>query len=300
MLLSMSTLGQHRILLGNVQKVQQDLFDLQRQVSSGKQADSFTDLNVRVEVVTALETKIRNGDKYIDSNNVILSRLNSMDISLGALIDEASEIKNVIQTARSATELEYPIFEQSLQRALEVSAGLLNENIAGRYLFSGSKTSIPPVVDPVTAPLIEGTADAGYYQGDTVDLTAQLSESLEINYNIRADEQGFQDLFGAMHAAILGLQRVDDDLLVDGMDLINSALDEIVGLRSRVQNNITIVEAANDSHSTSAPYYKQFLSDEIDTDVVAATTQVALNETILQASFQTFARISGLSLTDFL
>jgi flagellar hook-associated protein 3 FlgL len=295
-----STLAQHQSVLNNVSKVQSELSTLQRQISSGKKANTFSELDVRVEVVNAVESKIRKAEQYQDSNNLIVSRLETTNGAVNGLIDVVTEIRRVMQTARSATTPQYPIFIQTLKNNMSVAAGLLNTNVGGQYIFSGSQTNVQPVTVPVPEPYESGTPDAGYYNGDSVALDAQLSDSLSIEYGVRADDDTFQSLFAAIHLAIEGMELEDDTKIAAAIDLIAGSNDGLLGLQAKVNTNITIVNASNDQHAATVPYLQEFLSKDTDTDIVSATTKAAIDETVLQATFQVFARVSGLKLVDYL
>lgn len=300
MLLPTGTAVRFTNILGNTQKIQHDLTKLQQQISSGREANTFSELNVRVEVVHSLETKIRRTEKYMESNELIKSRLDSMDSALGGVVDAATEARNIITVARGAAKSQFPIFIQSMENLLNVAAEKLNVSIGGAYLFAGSQVDAPPVEVPVPEPLQEGIPDAGYYEGDGVVLKAKLSETLELNYGVNADEDAFQKLFAGMRLAIDGMNNDDDNQLAQAMDLINDAIDGTVAIQGRVVNNISIIDSANSRHEDSLPSAKEFLSAEVDTDVPAAVAKVYLAETLIQASFQVLSRVANLKLSDYL
>jgi flagellin-like hook-associated protein FlgL len=55
-----------------------------------------------------------------------------------------------------------------------------------------------------------------------------------------------------------------------------------------------------DRHTSLSLYWKGVKENVIKTDLVAASTAVATDQAILQASFQTFAQVNRLRLLDFL
>ncbi len=66
--------------------------------------------------------------------------------------------------------------------------------------------------------------------------------------------------------------------------------------------NANKVQLTNiDTNLASSKLYWQGIQQGIgNTDVVSVSTQVAINQGILQAAFQAFAKISSLRLSDFL
>jgi len=103
-----------------------------------------------------------------------------------------------------------------------------------------------------------------------------------------------------MQTLITAMENNDQLMLDKAANLADSAADEINAIQSRVNNNINIIENTNQAHDTSVTYLRGVLGAEISTDIVAASTQVAIDQSILQASFSAFAKISSLRLADFL
>ncbi len=295
-----ASLTNHNTLMGNFNRVQQDLATLQRQISSGRKAQAFNELEGKVERTTSLENKLKNITQYESSNALALARVNTMITAADSIQNIANEMQEVIVLSRSATEAQYPLFRQQMDNLVEQVASLLNTNISGRYLFAGGKTEQPPVEIPVPNTGIIGTPDAGYYQGDSHVHTVRSSENLVVEYGVKADHIAFQTLFAAAKQAIDGFNKGDPNILGDALDLMNTANEEVNAVRASINNNIILLNDTNDLHRITGAFVNGAYGEEISTDVVAASTEVALNESVLQASFSAFARISSLSLTDFL
>lgn len=294
------TYANHQNLLHDTASVQERLAELQGQISSGRKTDTFVGLGNRIEFTTALQTRIRRSDKYVESNNLIKTRLETMNGSISQVLDIAIKLKSMAVTARSATGTEYPIFIQTVKSMMGDAASQLNMSLGGRSLFAGTKTNAEAVPDPIPSLVTDGVADDGYYNGNNEDSTTQISDSLSITYNVRGNEQGFQDLFAAMQTLVTAMENNDQILLDKASQLADSAAEEINAIQSRVNNNINIIEITNQAHDSSVTYLKGVLGTEISTDVVAASTQVAIDQSILQASFSAFAKISSLRLADYL
>jgi len=67
-----------------------------------------------------------------------------------------------------------------------------------------------------------------------------------------------------------------------------------------VDASIVDIQQINERHDASILYYKGVTEAIAKTDPVAASTDVAMDQTILTASFQTFSKISALNLSDYL
>ncbi len=308
-----STISIFNNTIRNFGVVQSDIADLTRQISSGREAKDFKDLGNKTRLVLDLESKLLATKGYVSGNQIALIRLNRMNDSLSSLEEIATSLRNNLVNERSAAGDELPLADFARAQLAQVRDAL-NNSVSGRFLFAGGRTDVEPVSDIVSTsnllddngvpllPLSEGsgTVSANYYLGDNDDVTIRATDQLTINYGITADSAAFQNLIGALHTAIRGEVQDDDDILVSAVDLVNEALDGIVSFRNQVNSNIQIMNGINELHENFKTYLNQTLGDQVGVDVVEATTQLSLNQTLLQATFQNFSRISNLKLVDFL
>ena len=179
-------------------------------------------------------------------------------------------------------------------------AGLLNTQVSGRFLFAGAKTDSPPVTDPVPDPATFGVPDASYYQGDSTELTARVSETQEVRTGMAGNRQGFQDLIGALKATIEGDNTNNTGLIKNALDLVSSAIDQINAYRAEVGTASNAIDRATASHQDFQLHADGIVSDIQNVDVPSAVSALSADQAALQASYITVARITQLSLADFL
>jgi len=300
-----STYARHQTTLQNVNVVQKRLYDTQDQLSSGIKTRDFKGLTGQVEQFTGLEAKIKRTDEYIKNNQVAVSRLQSTNKALDQIIDIADNIKNLIILRRNPANANSIAFEQQLVALRQTFAGQLNSNEEGRYLFSGTKTNIPPVIeDPIIPePVNSGVPDDNYYQGGKDDIILRAQENIEIRYNVRADDEGFQQLFASISLALEAHSLSDtttDQKLANSLQMVSDGLQRVITVQSEVNANTVIINDINDRHDGLKLYWKGLTETVSKTDVLAASTQVAMDQAVLQASFQSFAQLNRLRLVDYL
>jgi flagellar hook-associated protein 3 FlgL len=293
--------------------VQSDMAELTRQISSGRAAKDFKDLGNKTRLVFDLESKLSRTEGQVDGNKLVLIRLNNMNDSMQQLEDIATQFRNNLLTERSGAATALPLADLTKAQLSQVQQAL-NASVNGRFLFAGTRTDGAPVSDLAgTSNLIDasgnnvlptsetiGTPSANYYQGDDGEVTVRATDQLTVNYGITADDPAFQKLIGAMHMAIQAETRGDQEELAQAVDLVNEAIDGIINHRNAINNNLQILQSVNELHENFKTYLGQTISEQTGVDIAASTTKLALNQTILQATFQNFARISGLKLVDFL
>lgn len=294
-----STYSVHQNTLNDVMRTQSNLVDLQGQISSGSKTSRFDGLGTQVEHFVSLESKIGKASNYIEDNNVIQSRVNTQRTIMDGIIQTVDDIQNLIVLRRSANTddtLQFSLQLNSMRRRI---SEMLNTSFEGRYLFGGTDTSSPPVPDDPTT-LAAGIPDSSYYQGSTEDVVARLDDNIEMNYATRADNECFQKIFAAIYQALSASATSTDSNLEGAHDLINQGLDDLIAEKTRLDANSVSIDTITIRHQDLQLYWQGVRDNLINTDIVAASTEVAIDQAVLQASFQSFASVNRLRLVDFL
>jgi flagellar hook-associated protein 3 FlgL len=295
-----ATYAQFTLIQQAVTRTQERIFDRQAQIASGHEALDFAGVATEAHQLVSIKAASVQAQTFIDQNNQIDGRLQIMDTTLGNLGDLASTLKSrIIQRLNSATGDASAIGQEATQMLSSV-AGLLNTQVSGRFLFAGAKTDSPPVTDPVPDPATFGVPDASYYQGDSTELTARVSETQEVRTGMAGNRQGFQDLIGALKATIEGDNTNNTGLIKNALDLVSSAIDQINAYRAEVGTASNAIDRATASHQDFQLHADGIVSDIQNVDVPSAVSALSADQAALQASYITVARITQLSLADFL
>lgn len=295
-----STYAMHQSTLGDVTRMQARLANLQNQLSSGVKSDNFEGLNGQVEAFVQFEAKIGKTQTLVENNTVIISRMQTTDVALDQIINIADDFQDLLIQRRNPISEGNLQFEISARALMEAAAAQLNTAQEGRYLFSGARTDTQAVTTPVPGSVTPGVPDNGYYNGNSTKLYARVSETFEVQYNVTADNPAFQKLFAAFNLGLQADATNSQSMLEEATALITEALDEVIAVRAQVQQNIVNVEEVNERHEQLKLYWTGLNEKIIKTDILSASTEVAMGEAILQASFSSFSRLNELRLTDFL
>ncbi|MEQ1789113.1 MAG: hypothetical protein ABL857_01585 [Rickettsiales bacterium] len=296
-----STFALHQSTLRDASKVQVNLADLQQQLSSGNKSQDFAGLGGSAsEQFLLLENKISKTDTYLDNNNIVATRLNSTDNILSQVIDTAANIKSLISQRRNISS-NSSAFPETLRGAWQSLVSQLNTNQEGRYLFGGTRTNSAPV-DPDNFPTIadDNQPNDAYYRGSKDDVILRADDNIEINYNVRADNTGIQQIFAGLALAQRGHDNGSDEELAKAYDLVEKGLDGIISAQSIVNQNKVSIDNINTRHESFKLYFQGVKEEIGNADLVSLSTEVAINQGILQAAFQAFAKINSLKLSDFL
>jgi len=277
--------------------VQNSLSDSQIQISSKQKTQTFDGLDVSVEQFTSIKSQISRMGNYQQNNTTTIAKMQTVNTSLGQIGQLASSLKSLIQTQISGSS-NNASFTQQLRSQLDSLSSVLNTSYGGNYVFSGSDIGTPPIKIPVPHSVQSGVPDQIYYQGSDQDPVVRISESQTITSGIRANSAEFQKLFAGISQALQS--PTDTKSLQNAEDLIDQGLQGIVALQSKVNSTILNVQQTNSQMQTTQTYFQGFIDDNINADVVGLTAKVSQDTVTLQASFSTFARISGLSLVNYL
>lgn len=296
-----STFALHQTTLRDSSKVQVSLADLQQQLSSGLKSQDFAGLGgSESEQFLLLENKIAKTDIYLNNNKIATTRINSTDNVLSQVIDTAANLKSLISQRRNAAS-NSAAFPETLRGAWQSMVSQLNSSLEGRFLFGGTRTDSAPVNSDTFPTLqVDGVPDDGYYQGSQEDVTLRADDNTEINYNVRADDLGIQQIFAGLAMAQKGHDNNSDADLVKAYDLVEKGLNGVIATQSVVNQNKVSITEINTRHESFKLYFQGVKEEIGNADLVSVSTQVAINQGILQAAFQAFAKINSLKLSDFL
>lgn len=284
----------------NISGVQEDLAKLQQQVSSGIKAQDFRGLNGQVQQFTFLEAKLRQTTQFIQNNQISTARLRTADQALSQITEIADQMENIFVQRRNGAQIDDVNFDQQVRNLTRSIANELNVKFEGRSLFGGTNTEGLPVPDPFVAQAEIGVPDDGYYQGAKTNISYQTDERISFEFPVRGDDVAFQKMFAAVNQALRAHAEGDEESIAISLTLLQEAQGDLNAARARVNSDLVIVEQINDRHRSTQLYIRGVTEEIAKTDVVSASIEIANNQTILQASFQAFARISQLKLSDFL
>jgi flagellar hook-associated protein 3 FlgL len=294
-----STYSIHRNAVSEFTRLQSDFAKIQQQISSGQKAATFTELGNDLTAVANLQNSITGAAKFVDNNKVVATRLTTMDLALQQMQQVASDLKSNLVIANSSGE----VFDirAFADNALQQVQDNLNVKSNGRSLFAGGKTTQDAVGDlRFVSNILNDEPSANYYQGDDLVFSTQASENLTLDYGVKANDPVFQNLISALHmAAQFGETRNNADYQQADVYL-NNALDGLISVRGGVNTDRISLETANAQHNRFSDQLTIVLNDKTGVDIVEATIRSSQTEATLSASLQTFARISKLSLADFL
>ena len=282
-------------------EAQAGLIKTQQQVSSGRRIlNPSDDPAGAARALEVTQAQSLNNQYGINRRNAI-NALSAQDGTLSSVTSLLLDAKDAAIAAGNGSlgDSERGFIATELKGRLDELLGLANSRDAlGNYVFAGFQTNTPPFVQTATGALYQGDAGQRLVQ---VDSARQMAVS---NPGDSVFQGGGQDVFKTLTDLITQLQTPGTAGLATALASANSnlnlALDNVLTVRASVGTRLQELDALDSAGADRNLQYSQELSQLQDLDYSQALTRLTQQQTTLEAAQQSFAKISQLSLFNFL
>jgi len=291
--------------LGNVQG---SLAKTQAQLSTGKQITKPSDLPVKAALVTRLESEIARQNTYQGNIKTVEIRLMGEETALKNTSDVMFRMKELaIQAANDTLSgADRKTVALELDELRNQVLSLANSQDAnGNYYFSGSRVSHMPFGPDAKGVIV--------YQGDQTRMVVNVGDNRRMSLNlpgsdaftkvVRDDGKGgstgvgfFQSLNDLIDA-VKGSNRVAIQRGISEIDTLQQGLSNA---SAKVGTDLKVVDAQNNVLDEITLRLKSTMSDIQDLDYTEAITRMNKDSLALEAAQSSFAKISKLSLFNFI
>jgi flagellar hook-associated protein 3 FlgL len=296
-----STIQTYSQAIADFQRLQGLLVDKQSKIGADSKASTFAQLGSDLTNVQSFKLSMDRSDRFINSIADANRKNDAYFQAMQQLIDIATDYKKNLALESSATNASVNDLTSQSNNSLDTIKDILSTRDGANFIFGGSKTTVPPVDDLKNGSNIDrGVATANYYNGDDFQASVDVSNNLRITYGINASDPAFQKLIGAIN---LGKSEEAKGAAANYSEtgtMLDDAISGLIALQTDVGDNATTFENSTTAHSTAKATFQQQYSDANSPDVVQLTIETSQIQTALQASFSVFAKISQLSLLNFL
>jgi flagellar hook-associated protein 3 FlgL len=296
---TVSTYQALQSVLGDVSTVENNLTTEQEQLSSGNASQSFAEMGGQTQQFLSLSDTISRTNQYLNDHQEIESNVNTAGTILSQIITIASNVQGLLVSRMNNVSTQG--FSNQLTAAWQQIVGQLNTSLGGQYLFSGSAINTPPV-NNVNFPTLQnlGQPDTGYYNGNTQSLTTRVDDNTIAAYNVNAGQLPFQQIFAGLAMAQVGDQQNNTANLQQAETLIQQGMTGVTALQATLGATAQLLTNSDTNLSNQKLYFQGLQQSIGNTDIVSVSTQVAVNQGILQAAFEAFAKITSLQLSNYL
>ena len=288
--------------------IQGSLSKTQEQLSTGKEIVRPSDEPDKAAVVTRLESALSKHDNYKSALNMVKTRLGFEETSLTSVSDALARVKELATQASNdtlGTQDRHSIALELKSLRDQILSYANTQDTNGHYIFAGGRGETPAFGDNGRGQ-VDYIGDQSRTQvivGDNRRLNANRAGSDVFTRVVRDDGKG-----GKVGA---GFFQVLDDLTkaVEGSDSagMKRGLNEVDALNLGVTNGLAqvgadggVVDAQTAVLEALTLQLKTTLSETQDLDYTTAITKMNRDQLALEAAQSSFAKISKLSLFNYL
>jgi len=284
-------------LLGNLRNMNSNIQDWQNKLATGQRIHRPGDDPVGISYQMRYDTELSRSDEYLENTRTGSGILKTMDSLMQQANDVLKRAKVITQQASNGTvpaDVRATIAAE-MRQLREQMVLIGNSSYNGRYLFNGQKTD--------QAPYNSGTAASDIVDKGVYFLNVSPSVTVPVSLNgeeIFGTAGGANNTFQILDDTIAHLDADRQDLILADMDRFDIAADRISKMWAEIGARANRFELVENRILDQQVSLKELRGKVADVDMPEAIMQLKIQENVLQAALSTGARISQLSLIDFI
>ena len=280
---------------------------MQAQLATGKQVLRPSDSPEQAGMIQRLSSALNRQDVYSSNLDAINSRLGAEEAALMSSEDVMQRVRELAVQASSDTMsvADRKIIASEVTALRDQLLSLANaQDVSGNYVFSGSMVRDQPFTEDAAGNLV--------YHGDQNRMLVDVSDQRQLALN-RPGNEVFSSVIRETDGVSerVGFFQVIDDfnaaLLNQDSGQLQNSLAEVSELTlnmavsiADVGSRLRISELQTDSLADAKLRYQTLLSGAEDLDYATAITQLTSEIMSLEAGQSSFAKISQLTLFDYI
>ena len=283
----------YRTLKNNLNLSSSQLNDLYVKSSTGVEVAKASDKPSIVGTIIGDRSDIVKSERYIENCKNVQDNLSSTEVyvdSLQELMSRAQEIATAAANS-SLSESDLATYANEVKTIQQSVLDLANTQVDGKYIFAGySDQSIPFSGTPV---VYSGTTDKQMVATAAGSTTAR---------NIPGNELFTDpvDIFSVLDNLTSAIQSGDISTISSQLSPIANALNQIADQQSTIGTISSRMDDLIAMHESSKLITEDNLSNAQDADLTEVLSDISKMELSVKATMQVTARVSSLSLLDYL
>lgn len=297
-----------------IQRQSSEMLHTQQQIASGRRILTPSDDPIAAARALEVTQSQRANEQFQTNIGYAKDALATLESDLGSIGDILTYIRTRAVEAGNATYS--PDEHQTIAADIEAQFSALlaianSKDATGEYRFAGYQSTNAAFSGG--APVPPGGPAAVAYNGDAGARSIQVSASRTMPVSepgsrvFMVDGSGESQMFGAISDFIAELRKPASDptrnipnavsTAISGMD---ASLDNVLTVRASVGSRMVELDALEELAGAHGEQYALTLSRLQDVDYAEAISRLSKQQTILEAAQQSYVRVTGLSLFDYL
>lgn len=273
----------------NLSNCTQGLNQANEIVSSGKRINNLSDDPVGLTQALNVKSTISNLEQMQRNISTGNSWLVSSESALTHVQDILSETKTLcIQMANASIDsVQRVSAAETVRNLFDEIVSLANTNIAGSYIFSGSKTDTTPF------------NDNGTYNGNSNAFTVKIGKDTTVEVGSDGGTL-FGDILSTMDGLKTSLTNNDLEGIQDAMSDLDGHFDDISAKISDVGSKMNRMDVKEKIFEDIIFANTERLSKIEDADMAEAIMELKARELTYQAALSSSAKLMTLTLMDYM
>jgi len=332
-----SMLSQLNAQLTRFESLNAQFSDLQRALSSQKKTTTYQGLGSDAISSLRYRTSLSGSTQYVQNIDIAVTRMKTMNTSMSLIQKQTEQLRTGIvqQPLDGGTNIDS--LKAYASKLLEVMPSSLNENIDGRYVFSGSDLTAQPYAGPEKLEAIvnkdvqdwmDGTITTDQfltkinnYTDDQVGFTPEVlasgnvkvnaDENYSLDYTFKASDQSIKTIL-VVSQVFKSLPSVDETNMAaageaDYKTLINTLSQKLdqgaKGLETQVvslQAGMATIQEIRATHKYDQETYQSLVESVENVDVTETAVKLQNLQLQLEASYRVTASTASLTLLNYL
>ncbi len=283
----------YRTLQNNLAKTSTTLNQLYIKSSTGVEVAKASDNPSAVGSIINGRSDIVQGERYIENCKHVQDNLSSSETymnSVEGIMTRAKEIA-VAGANDSLSSSDRSTLNDEVTQLQKSLLDLANTQVNGKYIFAGFNDQTQP---------FSGTPVA--YNGTNDHQMIETSAGATTAKNITGEElfMSPKNLFTTLDNLSTALTSGNSTNISSQLTPLEDAADQVRTQLSLLGNNSAHMDDMISLHENALTLTKATLSRNQDADLTVVLSEISKMETSLQATMKVTARVSSLSLTDYL
>lgn len=278
---------------------------LQQQIATGRRILSPSDDPIASARALEVSHEKNVNNSFADTRKVAQLKLNTLEANLTSVTNllVATQSSLVAAGNGALSNAERKIIGTELQGSLEALIGLANtKDAAGNFIYSGFKSDTAAFT---------ATPTGATYNGDVQQQLLQVDPQRQMSVNVTGDTLFLNgsNVFSTLKDIVTLLNTPITDAttqanftsgLSTAIGKLQGSVDNVLNVRTAIGTKLNELDALDVAGTDRDLQYSQSLSDLQDLDYTAALTDLAKQQTIIEAAQKSFVTTTSLSLFDYM
>lgn len=292
--------------ISKISSLQADQTKLQQQISTGKRITLPSD--DPISSTRALEISHAQGvnASFASGRQTAQLKLNTLESSLASITSLLVSTQSTLVGAGngSLSDLQRGFIATELNGSLEELINLANtQDSSGDFIYAGFKTDTKPFI---------ANASGASYAGDSNQQLIQVDAQRLMAANVSGDnvfQAGGNDVFATLSNLVTLLntpitnaatQAAFSSGLATAISNLQGSVDNVLNVRAAIGSKLNELDALDTVGADRALQYSKSLSELEDLDYASALSDLAKQQTIMEAAQKSFVETTKLSLFQFI